>query len=136
MFALMHDVVVYIILDAWPGVTTPNIYLYCTDEQECKSLTHSSLFLTACVRRSADQVHDVLDEIHEQQDIAQEISDALSQPVVRSHLFNRTRLLSSLRWFSLLFWCLALYRNSFISENSALTFHNTSCLHCAFNAEI
>lgn len=31
--------------------------------------------------RNADQVHDMMDDIHEQQEIAQEISEAISHPV-------------------------------------------------------
>ncbi len=31
--------------------------------------------------RNADQVHDMMDDIHEQQELAQEISEAISHPV-------------------------------------------------------
>ena len=39
------------------------------------------LDICKCAYRNVDQVHDLMDDIHEQQEIANEISEAISNPV-------------------------------------------------------
>jgi hypothetical protein len=54
------------------------------------------IYLTLYIRRDVDKVHDMMDDVAEQQELAKEITEAISNPLafqtdydeVRNHHFN------------------------------------------------